>query len=83
MDDPTRNRYLGTQEAARYCGLSHRTLEKLRISGGGPPFLKVTLRRVIYRVSDLDRWLCRDLRASTSDPGSGAELVSDEPKVSA
>jgi excisionase family DNA binding protein len=56
---------LNTREAARYTGLSARTLEKLRIVGGGPEFLKPT-RRVLYERTALDAWLSSKRRRSTS-----------------
>jgi hypothetical protein len=52
------NRYLRTESAAVYCGLSPRFLEKLRCVGGGPPYLKVPGHRVVlYAREDIDDWL--------------------------
>ena len=62
---------LTTTEAAAYVGLSHRTLERYRVTGQGPPYLKVG-RRVLYRRADLDAWLENKVRRSTSDPGPRA-----------
>ena len=59
---------LTTEEAARYLRLSPRTLERYRVTGEGPRFLKIG-RRVLYRQSDLDEWLKNKSRRSTSDPG--------------
>jgi predicted DNA-binding transcriptional regulator AlpA len=56
---------LDTAGASRYTGLSQSTLEKRRLYGGGPPFLKLG-RLVRYRISDLDRWLDSQLMATTS-----------------
>jgi hypothetical protein len=42
--------------AAKYTGLSKSTLDKMRIFGGGPIFVKYA-RRVVYRMSDLDAWM--------------------------
>lgn len=64
------SRMLRTPEAADYCGSSASTFEKLRLTGGGPPYLKVG-RRVVYDVRDLDAWLASKKRRSTSDPGVG------------
>ena len=61
---------LTTEEAARYPRLSPRTLERYRVTGEGPRFLKIG-RRVLYRQSDLDEWLKNKSRRSTSDPGPG------------
>jgi predicted DNA-binding transcriptional regulator AlpA len=61
-------RYLRTPEAARFVGLSIRTLEKHRIYGTGPRFSKLG-GRVVYRVEDLQEWVDAAAKASTSDPG--------------
>ncbi|HVT18316.1 MAG TPA: helix-turn-helix domain-containing protein [Thermoanaerobaculia bacterium] len=62
------NHLLSTPRAAEYCGLSPRTLEKKRTTGGGPPFVKLG-KRVRYCLSDLDAWIVQNKRRSTSDPG--------------
>ena len=57
---------LDTLAAARYMGMSKSTLEKLRVFGGGPNFLK--LRHLVrYRVQDLDEWMNARLVSSTSE----------------
>ncbi len=60
---------LYTVEAAFLLGLSPRTLEALRLRGGGPPYIQVTPKAVRYRRRDLDAWLDARQRVSTSDPG--------------
>ncbi len=57
--------YVRTRQAARYLSLSHRTLEKLRVTGGGPDYFKMG-RAVSYAISDLDAWLAKNRRSSTS-----------------
>lgn len=57
-----------TRKAAAYLGVSPYTLEKKRVTGGGPPFRK-HFGRVVYAVSDLEEWSARRLRVSTTDPG--------------
>ena len=59
---------LTTLEAARYLRLSHRTLERYRVTGEGPIYRKLG-SRVLYRRSDLDAWRDARKRRSTSDPG--------------
>ena len=61
-------RYLRTPEAARFVGLSIRTLEKHRIYGTGPRYSKLG-GRVVYRLEDLQAWVDAAVKASTSDPG--------------
>ena len=60
-------RHLRTPEAARFLGLSGRTLEKHRCYGTGPVYRKIG-GRVVYTVEDLVAWSERGLRRSTSDP---------------
>ena len=47
---------LNTEAAARYVGVSRAFLDKLRMTGGGPPFLKIG-RKVTYERQSLDTWL--------------------------
>lgn len=65
----TTKKYFRTGPAADYTGFAGSTLEKLRVTGDGPPFLKVG-RVVLYDRDDLDAWLSSKRRTSTSDAGS-------------
>ena len=53
--------------------LSIRTLEKHRIYGTGPRYSKLG-GRVVYRIEDLQAWVDRGAKSSTSDPGVGTVL---------
>ncbi|MNL49605.1 Helix-turn-helix domain protein [compost metagenome] len=64
-------RYLRTPEAARFLGLSDRTLEKHRTYGTGPSFRKLG-GRVVYALEDLMAWADRGACLSTRDPGAVA-----------
>lgn len=57
---------LKTDEAAARTGLSVSTLEKLRVYGGGPKFLRLG-RAVRYRTADLENWLAARVVSSTSE----------------
>lgn len=59
------NALFKTREAAEYLRLSKPTLERFRVSGGGPVFAKLG-GAVRYRQSDLDAWLESRLASSTS-----------------
>jgi hypothetical protein len=63
-------RVLNTSAAAAYCGSAKSTLEKRRLTGGGPPFIKLG-RRVVYDPTDLDSWLASNRRTSTSEVRHG------------
>jgi hypothetical protein len=63
---------LTTIEAAKYLRLSPRTLERLRVQGDGPRFMKAGrgLRaRVLYAPGDLQGWISRTY-GSTSEYAS-------------
>src|ERR1700745_3709150 len=66
-------RFLRTPEAARFLGISTRTLEKHRSYGTGPKYRKIG-GRVIYALEDLQAWADRGAKTSTSDPGVGTVL---------
>lgn len=55
-----------TEQAANYLALSKSTLEKLRVTGGGPVYAALG-RVVVYRLEDLDAWVSAHIRCSTSD----------------
>jgi len=65
---------LTVSEAARYTGLSESTLNKFRCTGNGPPYLKLTARRVAYDTESLDAWLASKRRRSTSDIGAAVSI---------
>ncbi|MGB8841315.1 MAG: DNA-binding protein [Aliidongia sp.] len=66
------NALLFTAEAAAVLGLSARTLEALRLKGGGPMFVQLARNAVRYRRGRLDEWVSARERRSTSDPGGTA-----------
>lgn len=59
---------LRTRDAARYLGIAESTAEKLRLTGGGPRFIKLG-KSVVYDPGDLDAWLEANKRRSTTDRG--------------
>ena len=60
---------LTTTQAASVLGLSPRTLEQLRVKGGGPNYFALGKRAIRYRRQALETWLDARVRKSTSDPG--------------
>ena len=72
--------YLNTRQAAEILGLSPRTLETYRVTGGGPPFLTYC-NRVHYLRSDLDAWAIAGRRRSTSDDGAGGGPWEGQPEL--
>ena len=63
-------RLLRTKEAARFLGISLRTLEKHRTYGTGPLYRKIG-GRVLYAVRDLEAWSAIGTRKSTRDKTAG------------
>jgi excisionase family DNA binding protein len=59
-------RLLTQGEAARLLRLSERTLERLRVSGSGPVYVKAG-RLVRYREADLEEWIASRVVNSTSE----------------
>ncbi len=58
--------WLRTEDAAARLGLKPPTLEKLRVTGGGPQFAKFG-RAVRYSLDALDAWAAERTRFSTSE----------------
>ena len=61
--------YLDTAQAADFLAVSVRTLERLRLVGGGPRYAK-SGRKVLYRRDWLDGWLQKRSFTSTSQARS-------------
>jgi len=59
-------RLLTQSDAAKLLRLSERTLERLRVTGGGPKFVKAG-RSVRYREADLEAWIAARVINSTSE----------------
>ncbi len=67
--------FMKTDEAARYLGLSSSLLNKLRLTGGGPVFVRLAGRAIRYRRADLDAWANASAMASTSQaPGDAGSV---------
>ena len=65
-------RLLTQSETAKLLRLSERTLERLRLQGGGPLYVKAG-RAVRYRETDLEAWIDARVVASTSEE-TGSDL---------
>jgi len=61
-------RLLTQAEASRLLRLSERTLERLRLQGGGPLYVKCG-RSVRYREADIEKWIAARVVSSTSEIG--------------
>ena len=66
-------RRLRQAAAAEYLGYAESTLEKKRLTGDGPPFIKLAgSGRVVYDTRDLDRWMAERRVTSTSQRPTSA-----------
>jgi excisionase family DNA binding protein len=61
---------LTQDECAEYLKLSVRTVERLRVSGAGPKFLRIR-HSVRYRPADVEEWLASQVVSSTSEQIAG------------
>ena len=55
-------------EAAKYLRLKPATLDRMRVQGRGPRYIKVG--RILYDIKDLDEWLNANLRRFTQEKPS-------------
>lgn len=61
--------FLQTPEAAKRIGLAAGTLEKMRSRGGGPAYLRLSPRRIVYAVNTLDTWAqAREFKSTSEYP---------------
>ena len=57
---------LRERAAAALLGVSHRTLQRWRCTGEGPPFVRCGIRAVGYLREDLEVWIQNRRHQSTS-----------------
>ena len=62
------DRFLTPREVAHMLTITEQTLAKKRWSGESPPFHKIG-RKVVYDRDQLENWIKKRNRRSTSDPG--------------
>lgn len=71
------SRFLTTNQAADFLKLSPRTLEKMRITGDGPPYHKHG-SRVFYTMPEILHWSNTRTHNSTSDVPGAMSPAHDE-----
>lgn len=59
------------REAARYLGVSERTIEAWRVAGCGPAYVALGRRR-LYRRTDLDAFVASRVRQTTDSLAQAA-----------
>lgn len=60
-------RFLTPHEAATYLRVSKSYLDKLRVYGGGPEFMRLGKRKILYAIADLKSWAASRRHRSTSE----------------
>lgn len=63
------NTLFNTKGAAKFLGMSPRSLEGMRVDGSGPPFVKISDRCIRYRLSDIESWLASKVQTRTDGEG--------------
>jgi predicted DNA-binding transcriptional regulator AlpA len=66
-----RHRVVCERAAAEFCGVAAITLERMRKSGTGPPYVRLSERRLGYRMGDLCNWL----ESRLSEAGATSETA--------
>ena len=54
--------------AAEFLRMTPRSMQAMRQRGGGPRFIRISVRCIRYRRIDLKTWADALMRSSTSDP---------------
>ncbi len=67
--------YLNTTEAAAHLGVSRQFLEKLRHTGGGAEYIRVTKRCIRYERAALDAWMAARTATAVADYRDDAEAA--------
>lgn len=63
---------LSIKAAAALLGVDRSFLDRRRQRGGGPPYVRMSSRKIVYMPSTLMAWLAAQERTSTSDIGACA-----------
>ena len=69
LDDP--DRLINEKTAAKFLGVTQRTLQNWRLKGGGPKYIRISARCIRYRKRDLIIFADERLVSSTSEYENG------------
>lgn len=70
---------LTTRDAATYLGVSKAFLERDRWAGARIPFVRIGTRSIRYRRSELEKYIKRQTRQSTSETCGAQATIRAEP----
>lgn len=65
-------RILSEKQTAEIIGLNVRSLQRKRVDGSGPPFVRLSERRIGYPEDALQDWIRARTVRSTSEPINAA-----------
>jgi predicted DNA-binding transcriptional regulator AlpA len=77
---PLDREHLTLNEAAEWLRCSTRTLQRLLEDGTGPPVIRLSQRRLIFRMADLRAWLSRRCRGGGAQPRGAGRHASKTPQ---
>ncbi len=58
--------FLSERELSAWIGISQPTLHRMRHNGSGPPYIRLSSRRLAYRRSAVEAWLNAQTRATSA-----------------
>ena len=58
---------LTEQDLAAMLNVNPRTLQKWRVNGDGPAFVRISRRCIRYRITDIKDWTQNRIKSSTSE----------------
>ena len=65
-ESPINIKLISTEEAFKILGLSPRSGANWRVKGKGPRWVKIG-RRIFYPANELETWIRKNIRSSTSE----------------
>jgi len=71
VTSPAKSEYFSVKETAIFLKVSKSFVDKLRGSGGGPEFLRLGRRKILYRRVDVENWARARRFESTSQYSEG------------
>ncbi len=67
---------LPPRAAGEYLGISPLTLANWRVLGKGPRFIRLSSRKIAYRLYDLEAWLTERVFSSTTEADqAGCQMI--------
>lgn len=71
MSDTASSGHLTPRQLAERLGVSERTIDRFRVNGDGPRFLRVGPRRIVYPLAEVLRWEAGRMASSRAEEMAG------------